>query len=160
MNANLPATDIFWTVLSAVVFVAILLCAASWMIDNALLPALRGLLHPVGPWLERRSPPKGRHARQGQHPPDYDANHFGAPDEPFWKDGIDSPGPAAPPGTHPSAGPGDLDALDLMIEAARQHTSADPQLLPAIRAALGFDSVDCWEDHAWAMVRATAVACG
>lgn len=42
--------------------------------------------------------------------------------------------------------------LNARIEAARQATTADPCLFADIRAALGFDSVDCWADH-WDSMR-------
>ena len=158
MNANMPATDVLWTVLSALAFVAALCFATSWLIDNALLPALRGILRPVAPWLERRQPATGKHAAGDDTDTirvfrEANEEHLVPPHEP------DPPGPASeansgtflgdhfgPEGTTPRPGPGDLDALDLLIEASRQHTTADPQLLPAIRAALGFDSVDCYLD--------------
>lgn len=61
-----------------------------------------------------------------------------------------------------SLGPGHprLDALDQLIEAARQHTSADPALLPMIQAALGYASTACWEDQAWATVRRNLAGAG
>src|SRR5215472_4841253 len=40
--------------------------AAGWLIDKALLPALRPLLAPLRPALERKYPAKGRHTHHGK----------------------------------------------------------------------------------------------
>lgn len=65
--------------------------------------------------------------------------------KPPGPDGLTAPPPRAAAGE--ASGPGDdLDALDVLIEQHRQSTAIDPRLLPAIRAALGFESVECYLD--------------
>lgn len=64
LYAGLPITD-WLKILATAVVVTLLLCLlASWLIDNALLPALRGLPL-VRPWSERRWPAGGRHLANG-----------------------------------------------------------------------------------------------
>jgi hypothetical protein len=74
MNGSIPGSDIAWTALAAIGLALVLVLAAGWLIDNALLPVLRPVLRPVRPWLERKHPAVGAHRLVADDEP-YAAGH-------------------------------------------------------------------------------------
>lgn len=59
--ASIPVADYVLTILAAVAVAVVLTVLAAWLIDHALLPAVRGLV-PAG-WAARRWPAQGKHKK-------------------------------------------------------------------------------------------------